>query len=550
MAVVSIVVVPAHDEQDTIVACLEALASQTIPADAFETIVVADACSDETAVVARAAARRLGLLLSVIDGPGCGSGPARRLGMDAAADRLASLGAIDGVIATTDADSTPAADWLARQLDHVARGARVIAGLIELDRAGATLPTAVLRRREAEAARRLAQVRQDEPDAAHHHFAGASLGVTLATYREVGGLEPTAALEDEAFLTRLRRFGVPILYASDVVVRTSPRFDGRARRGLSVDLAVSAWRERRRYAAGDFSLTKLREAKRGTTVTVVIPTKHCEDTIAGVLERTVAPSGNAGLVDDVVVIDSGGGDHTSQRARASGARVVYQDAILPEYGPALGKGDAMWRALDATGGDVVCFLDGDTEDPHPHHLQGLIGPLLCEPSVALVKGAFERPLRSGNRTLANEGGRVTELTARPLLNLHFPLLAGFSQPLAGEFAARRDLLERLPLPTGYGVEIAILIDALRDAGLDALAECHLGSRQNRHQPLRALGEMAFAVLAAVEQRIDGPRSVTHGHYLKPWDDGTVVRVPIVERPPLRSRVGHSDRPTGVGRASG
>ena len=102
-----------------------------------------------------------------------------------------------------------------------------------------------------------------------------------------------------------------------------------------------------------------------------------------------------------------------------------QDAILPEYGPALGKGDAMWRALDATGGDVVCFLDGDTEDPHPHHLQGLIGPLLCEPSVALVKGAFDRPLRSGNRTLANEGGRVTELTARPLLNLHFPLLAGF-----------------------------------------------------------------------------------------------------------------------------
>ena len=145
---------------------------------------------------------------------------------------------------------------------------------------------------------------------------------------------------------------------------------------------------------------------------------------------------------------------------------------------------------------------------------------------------------------------MTELTARPLLNLHFPLLAGFSQPLAGEFPARRDLLERLALPTGYGVEIAILIDALRDGGLDALAECHLGSRQNRHQPLRALGEMAFAVLAAVEQRIGGPRSVTGGHYLRPWDDGTVVRVPIVERPPLRSRVCHSDQPTGVGRAFG
>ena len=175
MAVVSIVVVPAHDEQQTIVACLEVLASQTIPADTFETIVVADACGDETAVVARAAAQRLGLLPSVMPGPGCGS-VSPRLGMDAAADRLASLGAIDGLIATTDADSTPAADWLARQLDHIARGARVIAGLIELDRAGATLPTAVLRRREADAARRLAQLRQDEPDAAHHHFAGGAEG--------------------------------------------------------------------------------------------------------------------------------------------------------------------------------------------------------------------------------------------------------------------------------------------------------------------------------------------------------------------------------------
>ena len=298
MAVVSIVVVPAHDEQQTIVACLEALASQTIPADTFETIVVADACGDRPP--SSRERRRKGWDFcsrscpapAAVRDPHDGSGWTPRL-------RLASLGAIDGLIATTDADSTPAADWLARQLDHIARGARVIAGLIELDRAGATLPTAVLRRREADAARRLAQVRQDEPDAAHHHFAGASLGVTLATYREVGGLEPTAALEDEAFLSRLRRFGVPILHASDVVVRTSPRYDGRARRGLSVDLAVSAWRERRRYAAGDFSLAKLREAKRGTTVTVVIPTKDCEDTIAGVLERTVAPLGSAGLVDDV-----------------------------------------------------------------------------------------------------------------------------------------------------------------------------------------------------------------------------------------------------------
>jgi glucosyl-3-phosphoglycerate synthase len=122
--------------------------------------------------------------------------------------------------------------------------------------------------------------------------------------------------------------------------------------------------------------------------------------------------------------------------------------------------------------------------------------------------------------------------ARPLLNLHVPRLAGFAQPLAGEFAGRRELLERLPIPVGYGVEIAVLIDALRLCGLDALAETRLGTRQNRHQPLRALGEMAYAVLAAVERRIE-PRSPAGGHYLLPWQDGAIAHVPVDERPPLR-----------------
>jgi hypothetical protein len=138
---------------------------------------------------------------------------------------------------------------------------------------------------------------------------------------------------------------------------------------------------------------------------------------------------------------------------------------------------------------------------------------------------------------------VTEVMARPLLNLHFPLLAGFDQPLAGEFGARRELLRRIPFPVGYGVEVAVLIDLLQACGLQGLAECHLGTRQNRHQPLRALGEMAFAVLAAVERRLDGPRSATAGHYLRPWEDGAVVRLPVDERPPLDS-LSASDQPRG------
>ena len=142
--------------------------------------------------------------------------------------------------------------------------------------------------------------------------------------------------------------------------------------------------------------------------------------------------------------------------------------------------------------------------------------------------------RGGVEPPATKGGRVTELMARPLLNLYEPRLAGFLQPLAGEFAGRRELLEAIPVPGGYGVEIAVLIDALRRCGLDALAECHLGVRHNRHQPLRALGEMAYAVLAAVERRVGDGRSVLGGHYLRPWEDGAIASIPVSERPPLAS----------------
>jgi glucosyl-3-phosphoglycerate synthase len=532
---VSVVVIPARDEADVIAGCLTALAHQTVGTSAFETILVADMCRDDTETVARAAASRLGLALTVLHGPGAGSGPARRLGMDAAADRLEALGRGDGLIATTDADSTPAEDWLARQLAHVARGAAVIAGLIELhpDEV-ARLPDAVRGRRERDAQRRLSDVSARDPGAEHHHFAAASLGVTAETYRRVGGLDGCEALEDEAFGAKLARHGIGVVRPADVRVRTSARTVGRARRGLSVDLAVSMWREQRRYRAEDFTLEGLRAAKQTTTVSVVLPAKECGDTISGVLETTVAPAREAGLIDELVVVDAASRDGTAARAAAMGALVLQQDEVLVEHGPALGKGDALWRGLHHSAGDVVCFLDADTQDPHPHHLLGLLGPLLQNPEVALVKGAFDRPFRIGGATVAHEGGRVTELMARPVLNLHFPLLAGFAQPLAGEFGARRHLLAGVPFPVGYGVEIAVLIDALRTCGLQALAECHVGTRQNRHQPLRALGEMAFAVLAAVERRLDGPRSATCGQYLRPWEDGAVARVPVEERPPLES----------------
>lgn len=533
-AVEAIVVIPARDEEERVAGCLRALAAQTIGPERFATIVVLDRCRDRTAQVVARAARELGLELTTLPGPGTGAGAARRTGMDAACERLLGAGRPHGLIACTDADSRPDPDWLERQLEHVAGGARAIAGLIELDEeeAGA-LPPGVRERRARDAQNRLRQVRARDALAAHHHAAGASLAVTALTYRRVGGIEPLPALEDAGFAERLAEHRVPLLRPADVRVRTSARSQGRVSRGLSVDLAVAGWLERRRHRAGEFSAAELRARKRDRTVTVIVPAKECAGTVGAVLEETVAPLAAAELVDELVVVDACSADGTAEVAARHGARVLQQDRIAPELGPALGKGDAMWRALRATAGDVVCFLDADTADPHPHHLLGLLGPILEDDSIMLVKGAFRRPLDTGATRLADEGGRVTELMARPLLNMHQPLLAGFAQPLAGELAARRELLEAIPFPVGYGVEVAMLIDALALCGLDALAECDLGTRQNRHQPLRALGEMAYAVLAAVEHRLPGRPAAVAGRYLRPWEDGAPASVPVAERPPLR-----------------
>jgi glucosyl-3-phosphoglycerate synthase len=530
----SVVVVPARNEQDRIGACLEALAAQTISRDAFETVVVLDDCSDETGAVARERADRLGLRLTLLEGQGIGAGGARRIGLDAAADRLCVLGRLDGLIACTDADSRPAPDWLERQLAHLREGARVIAGAIEIDPDDAMrLPPEVLRRRDRDASERFDRVRSRDPRAEHHHFAGASLGMTAALYREVGGIEAVPSGEDAVFAERLAVRGVPVRRAADVRVLTSARVKGRTPRGLSVDVAVSTWAAERRHRSADFSPAELGAVK-DESVTVVIPTKECATTIKAILERTVDPLADQGLVDETVVVDAASADGTAELAAHAGARVLQQDELMAEFGPALGKGDAMWRALSATTGEIVCYLDGDTVDPDPGHLLGLLGPLLGDPSIQLVKGAFNRPLVRGGVEYAHEGGRVTELMARPLLNLREPLLAAFAQPLAGEFAGRRTALEQTSFPVGYGVEIAILIDVLRAHGLEALAESQLGTRHNRHQPLRALGEMAYAVLAAVEQRAEHNRGPLGGHYVRPWDDFAVSEVPVAERPPLAS----------------
>jgi glucosyl-3-phosphoglycerate synthase len=196
---------------------------------------------------------------------------------------------------------------------------------------------------------------------------------------------------------------------------------------------------------------------------------------------------------------------------------------MPEFGPVLGKGDSMWRALSVLTGELVCFVDADSEDFGAHFACGLLGPLVCEPGVQFVKGFYRRPFKAaGGAPQPTGGGRVTELAARPLLQAFYPELASVRQPLAGEVAARRDLLERMPFCTGYAVEMGLLLDVHAETGLEALAQVDLDSRQNRHQRLEDLTPMAAAVLGAVTSRLR-----REGRLL---DGGNGATAP--ERPPL------------------
>jgi glucosyl-3-phosphoglycerate synthase len=298
------------------------------------------------------------------------------------------------------------------------------------------------------------------------------------------------------------------------------------------------WHRRNTFHHSVFPVLRLleeqRRARRRATVSVCLPARNEERTIGSILERLI-PLRNMGLIDQIAVVD-GSSDRTGEIAHELGAEVYPQQGLMPELGAVLGKGDAMWRALGVLRGDLVCFLDADSEDLGPHFASGLLGPLICDQSIAFVKASYRRPFRVGEVTLPDEGGRVTELTARPLLNLFYPELAGFEQPLAGEFAARRTLLERLRFTTGYGVEIGLLIDAYAAAGLDGLAQVDLDVRQNAHQPLRELGPMAAAVLRAVavrlerEGRLEGP--LPSDLLLPQTAAMRELSVEAVERPPL------------------
>lgn len=309
--------------------------------------------------------------------------------------------------------------------------------------------------------------------------------------------------------------------------------------------APTDWFARRTFHHRQFPAEALVRAKRerGLTVSVCIPALNEEGTI-GPIVRTISSElvQAVPLVDELAVIDSSSSDRTVAEAEAAGALVVQDREVLPELPPLAGKGEALWKSLFALRGDVILWLDADIRNFDPRFVCGPLGPILSDPEVGYVKSFYRRPIADGSGVTSLEGGRVTELVARPLINLFWPHLAGLIQPLAGEYAGRRDVLERVPFFTGYGVEIGLIIDVAERFGVEAMAQVDLEERVHRNRSLGELSRMSFTVLHAAFRRLAdrhgvdvSPAAAMHqfatderGYRMEP------AEIEIRERPPAVS----------------
>ncbi|MDO3403187.1 MULTISPECIES: glucosyl-3-phosphoglycerate synthase [Mycobacteriaceae] len=284
-----------------------------------------------------------------------------------------------------------------------------------------------------------------------------------------------------------------------------------------------------------WTVEELIEAKRGRTISVVLPALNEEETVASVVETITPLLGN--LVDELIVLDSGSTDDTEIRAVAAGARVISRETALPELAPRSGKGEVLWRSLAATTGDLVVFVDSDLIDPDPMFVPKLLGPLLTVDGVHLVKGFYRRPLKVSGSEDANGGGRVTELVARPLLAALRPELTCLLQPLGGEYAGTRELLTSVPFAPAYGVEIGLLVDTYNRYGLDGIAQVNLGVRTHRNRPLTELASMSRQVIATLLNRCgieDSGMGLTQ--FFADGDDYTprTSGVSLADRPPMNT----------------
>lgn len=304
------------------------------------------------------------------------------------------------------------------------------------------------------------------------------------------------------------------------------------------------WYERRTYAGADLpgpGDLAARKRADGASVSVVLPALNEGETV-GAICRTITREliEKHGLVDELFVIDADSTDETASEARANGAQVLRVSEIIPEIPVVRGKGESLWRSLHVVSGDLVVWIDADIRDFQPHFVSRLVAPLIMDDSTSFVKGFYRRPIAHNGDLLPSGGGRVTELLARPMLNALFPELGGLLQPLAGEYAGRRDMLQRVPFFTGYSVEVGLLVDLLERVGLDSFAQVDLEERVHRNRPLDELGPMAYAIGRTILRRAEewGRVRAAHDYPVQPLlmpdaDGGLEAREVVeLERPPI------------------
>lgn len=404
---------------------------------------------------------------------------ALRLSLAIAASRQAHVTVLHSLLPGSQAvDASHAA---ARQ-DAPFRGlARVLANLPEVER------------REVETADPAATILAASPE-----FDAIIIGAAIRPAESSASLGPVADR-----ILRESKAGV-------MVVRTRgpvpAEVTGESAGQVAISVLVDKWFAENTYHADEFAdVNLLLSLKRqlGLTISLALPALDEEETVGNVLQTLkTALVDEVPLVDEMVLMDSASADSTRDIASGLGIPVHIHQATLPRYGARRGKGEALWKSLYVTGGDLIVWIDTDIVNIHPRFVYGLLGPLLSNPRVQFVKGFYRRPLRVGDKIQAGGGGRVTELTARPLLNLFYPELSGVVQPLSGEYGGRRSALEQMPFFSGYGVEIGLLVDIFEKHGLSAIAQVDLQERIHHNQPLEALSKMSFAIIQAVIRRLE------------------------------------------------
>jgi len=303
----------------------------------------------------------------------------------------------------------------------------------------------------------------------------------------------------------LQESPISVLVVKPVLPR-QVHFEGEAAGQTAISVLVDKWFAENTFHADEFAdldaLLRLKQRQR-VTISLALPALNEEKTVDTVI-RTIksALMDSIPLLDEIVLMDSDSTDRTREIASSLGIPVNIHQQVLPQYGARRGKGEALWKSLYVTRGDIILWVDTDIVNIHPRFVYGLIGTLLTNSHVQFVKGFYRRPLRVGDKVQTSGGGRVTELTARPLLNLFYPELSGIIQPLSGEYGGRRSALEQLPFFSGYGVEIGLLIDVLQKFGMGAIAQVDLQNRIHHNQPLESLSKMSFAIIQAVIQKLE------------------------------------------------